>query len=400
MTELEEMRTKLMGVDRAIRKEIGARSHKVPIFQTTTWEFDDPYQMREAFRGAPLDYYSRISGANFRSLEGKIALLEHGESAQVCASGSAAIDATFFRLSKSGQVILAHKELYGGTHATLNLLREEGRIVRFVDMRYPDEVLHNISENTAIVFCETLSNPSLHVIDIEAIAAIARQAGNSFVVVDNTFATPFNQRPLMLGAHLVIDSITKYLCGHGTHFGGVVVGKKEYIDRVYPRLMMANMDPGVASQLSEYIGNFLDAMPLHNKNAKEIAYFLSAARGVKYVHYPGFAEHINHEVAVRQMRALDDGVPFGGMVSFELEGSLKETAIFVKALCGKPNALVTHAVSLGNRDSLIEVPACSTDLAGGTVPENFLRFSVGLESSDLLKADLSDALVVTFPQWF
>lgn len=397
--KIEEVRTELMAIDRRIKEEMGVRSHKLPIYQTTTWEFAGPKQMEEAFTGhALLDVYGLFSSPNYRALEAKLALLEEGEAAQLCASGHMAIFAALMLLSKPGEMIVAHEELYGGTYPILGILQKEGRQVRFTDMRDADTVQDSLCENTTLLFFETPSNPSLHVIDIQKVAEKAKRFKKDIlVIVDNTFATPFNQRPLSLGADVVLQSLTKYLDGHGINFGGAAIASKDIIQRLYPVLSFAPMAPYVAWQLSESVLDFLQTMPIHNRNAWKIAHFLAKDSRVTRVHYPGLLQHKNHHVASVQMKAFDYGVPYGGMISFELHGAKKEAELFVEKL-REQKSVITHAVSLGNRDSLIEIPSCGTHVRG-KVPENFIRFSVGIESSERLISDIEKALAATFPSW-
>lgn len=396
--KLEDVRTALMQVDSAVRPPFSDAPHKLPIYQTTTWRLKNPEEMEEALGGKlPLDVYTIFSGPNYRALEAKLAILEEGETAQVCAAGRSAIYATLATLAKPGQRIIAHHELYGGTLSILSMLRAGGCLVTYIDARDPTALEDVLSPETAVVYLESPSNPSLHIIDIAHCALVAHRYNPSIIcVADNTFATPFNQRPLTLGADLVIESLTKYLDGRGTHFGGAVVGRKGIVEMLYPRLILAPMDPGVAWGISENILDFLQAMPLHNENAYEIAVFLRIGHGVERVHYPGFGEHINCDIAARQMVALDDGIPFGGVVSFELAGSRREAMRFVQALCGRKNALITHAVSVGNRDSLIEIPSCGTHRTQKGEDEKLIRFSVGIESSARLIEELNAALRTVF----
>lgn len=401
---LEEIRTQIMAVDRCVREEMGIRSHKLPIFQSTTWEFDDPHTMEEAFAGHKLlDIYGPFSSPNYRAAEAKIAILEEGEAAQICASGHMAIYATLMSLTQPGQFIIAHKELYGGTYPILDLLSKEGRFVEFADMRNIAEfsrVLCEHREHTAAIFFETPSNPSLHVIDIAQVTGLAKECGkDTFVIVDNTFATSFNQRPLTLGADVVLQSMTKYLDGHGINFGGAAIASKEIVDRLYPMMSFAPVAPYVAWQFSESILDFLQTMPFHNQNAWHIAHFLAGHRAVKKVYYPGLPNHDNHAVACAQMRALDEGMPYGGMVSFELHGAKRDAESFIKNL-RKQKSVITHAVSLGNRDSLIAIPSCGIHAKGGHVPDNLIRFSVGIEDYLRLQSDIDNALAATFPLHF
>lgn len=399
-----EMRSALLRVDaRTADWSEHVRPHKTPKYQTTTYRFRNPAEMREAFAGRLLfDAYSLLSNPNYRALEAKLAILEQGESAQVCAAGRSAVQATLYALSRPGETIIAHEELYGGTYDILRFLREDGRKIVFVDAQDAQNVTNAIDETTSTILLESPTNPSLQIIDIAAVADAAASVDRDItVVVDNTFATPFNQRPLTLGKNIfVVESFTKYLNGKGTYFGGGITGSKTIIDRIYPRAVLAPMDPGVAWEIGENLLDFLQAMPIHNRNAEEIAHFLANDNRVEKVYYPGLIDHRNHDIAVRQMRALDRGVPYGGMVSFELHG-IKEDAERFIAFFEESGVFITHAVSLGSRDSLIEMPAYGTHSASAwkATSEKFTRLSVGVENYFDLEQEIHAALTHTFPVW-
>lgn len=399
-----EMRSALLRVDAGTADwNEHVRPHKTPKYQTTTYRFRNPAEMREAFEGRLLlDAYSLLSNPNYRALEAKLAILEQGEAAQVCAAGRSAIQATLFALSRPGETIIAHDELYGGTYDILRFLREDGRKVVFVDAQDARMVTDAIDETTSIILLESPTNPSLQIIDIAAVDSAAASANHNItVVVDNTFATPFNQRPLTLGKNiLVIESITKYLNGKGTYFGGGIIGSKMIVDRIYPRAVLAPMDPGVAWEISENLLDFLHAMPIHNANALGIAHFFANDSRVEKVYYPGLTHHRNHGVAIRQMRAFDGGIPYGGMVSFELHGMKEDAERFINFF-EDSGIFITHAVSLGSRDSLIEMPSCGTHSAGKgeAISGKFIRLSVGVENLVDLKQEIYAALTHTFPVW-
>ena len=398
-----EMRSALLRVDANTADwSEHVRPHKTPKYQTTTYRFRNPAEMREAFAGRRLlDAYSLLSNPNYRALEAKLVILEQGEAAQVCAAGRSAIQAALYALSRPGETIIAHEELYGGTYDILRFLCEDGRKVIFVDAQDAKAVAAAIDEKTSIVLIESPTNPSLQIIDIETVARAATIADSAItVIVDNTFATPFNQRPLTLGKNIVvIESLTKYLNGKGTYFGGGIIGAKTLIDRIYPRAILAPMDPGVAWEIGENLLDFLQAMPIHNHNAWEIAHFLANDPHIAQIYYPGLIFHCNHDIAVKQMRALDGGTPFGGMVSFELHGTKEDAERFI-GFFEEHGTFITHAVSLGSRDSLIEMPSCGTHAGKGkAIKETFVRLSVGIENHFDLKQEINAALTHAFPAW-
>ena len=401
-----EMRSALLRVDaRTADWSEHVRPHKTPKYQTTTYRFRNPAEMREAFAGQLLlDAYSLLSNPNYRALEAKLAILEQGEAAQVCAAGRSAIQATLYALSSPGETIVVHEELYGGTYDILRFLCKDERKIVFVNAQDAKAVAEaiEIDETTSIILIESPTNPSLQIIDIAAVDGAVTSAHRDItVVVDNTFATPFNQRPLTLGKNvLVIESLTKYLNGKGTYFGGGIIGAKTIIDRIYQRAVLAPMDPGVAWEIGENLIDFLQAMPIHNRNAWEIAHFLAGDIRIAQLYYPGLIFHRNHDIAVKQMRALDGGISFGGMVSFELHGTKEDAERFIDFF-EEHGTFITHAVSLGSRDSLIEMPSCGTHSArkGKAISETFVRFSVGIENHDDLKQEIHAALTHAFPAW-
>lgn len=351
----------------------------VPIFQTST------YAQPEV--GKPKRYdYARGGNPTREALQTVLASLEGGAHALSFASGLAAESTLLLTLSPGDHVLLAD-DVYGGTYRLLaRVLGEWGVAFDTVDMTDLDSLRNAVRDQTKMVWVESPTNPLLKVIDIAAAAEIAHDA-RAMCVVDNTFATPYLQRPLELGADVVVHSVTKYLGGHSDLVGGAVVVNE---DALAERLaFLQNAVGAVPGPMDSYLAlrgvkTLAVRMEAHCRGAKRVAEFLSQHSKVTRVHYPGIPGHPGFEVAVRQMK------DFGGMVSFEV-GS-KEEAIRV----AQGTKLFFLAESLGGVESLIEVPAPMThaSVAGSplAVPDTLVRLSVGIEHPDDLVADLEQAL--------
>lgn len=351
----------------------------VPIFQTST------YAQPEV--GKPKRYdYARGGNPTREALQTVLASLEGGAHALSFASGLAAESTLLLTLSPGDHVLLAD-DVYGGTYRLLaRVLGEWGVAFDTVDMTDLDSLRNAVRDQTKMVWVESPTNPLLKVIDIAAAAEIAHDA-RAICVVDNTFATPYLQRPLELGADVVVHSVTKYLGGHSDLVGGAVVVNE---DALAERLaFLQNAVGAVPGPMDSYLAlrgvkTLAVRMEAHCRGAKRVAEFLSQHSKVTRVHYPGIPGHPGFEVAVRQMK------DFGGMVSFEV-GS-KEEAIRV----AQGTKLFFLAESLGGVESLIEVPAPMThaSVAGSplAVPDTLVRLSVGIEHPDDLVADLEQAL--------
>lgn len=354
-------------------------SVNVPIYQTSTYA--------QPAVGKPIAYdYARGGNPTREALQKVLASLEGAEHAVSYASGLAA-QSTLLLTLKPGDHVLIADDAYGGTYRLLTrVMSGWGLEVSSVDMTDPGALAGAMRPNTRMVWVETPSNPLLKVVDIAAVAAVAHGA-DATLVVDNTFATPYLQRPLELGADVVVHSVTKYLGGHSDLIGGAVVTD----------------DPGLAERL-RFLQNAVGAVPgpmdcylalrgiktlavrmeAHCRSAGRIAEFLRGHPRVRAVHYPGLADHPGHTVAARQMRG------FGGMVSFEVADA--DAAIRI----AESTRLFFLAESLGGVESLIEVPAPMThaSVAGSPleVPASLVRLSVGIEHPDDLIADLERAL--------
>jgi len=331
--------------------------------------------------------YSRSGNPTRAALERHVAALEGAAHGYAFASGLAAEDA-LLRLLGPGDGLLLSDDAYGGTHRlAARVHAPAGLQLRTARLSDTDAVRGDWPQGTRMVWIETPTNPWLRIVDIEAVAAIARQRG-ALVVVDNTFATPALQRPLDLGADVVVHSTTKYLGGHSDVVGGfVATDDPELAERIGFLQNAAGAVPGPFDCYLVHRGcrTLHLRMERHGQNAATIAAALDGHPAVREVLWPGLASHPGHDVAARQMRG------FGGMVSLRLAGGA-DAAV---AMCERTR-LFTLAESLGAVESLIEHPARMThaSVAGTTsaVPEDLVRLSVGIESADDLLADLREAL--------
>lgn len=378
--------------------------HVIPIHQTSTFRFESVEQIEALLKeNLRHDMYSRLSNLIHRVLEEQLMELENGEAAQVFGCGMGAIVTTLFTLTKAFDEVIAHRNVYGGTYKDLNNFSNRFLVkTKFVDARDVKNVLEQVTDKTVMVWLETPSNPNLDICDFEEIKKelVAMGRPDILVVVDNTFATPYNQQPLMYGTDIVIHSLTKYLNGFGDFLGGAIVTSKEIMDRIWEVYTgFACMDPGVAWQIARNIKTFTQRMESHNNNAAYIAHCLSYNPKVKKVYFPGLPDHPNHTVAMRLMRTSCGNPAFGGMVSFELKDSETKTRKFLNEISGGKmgkEALVSLSVSLGTLDTLVCWPSIMTHgaiereerLGVMGIPDGLIRLSVGLEDLD----DIVEAL--------
>lgn len=364
-----------------------------PIYQTATFAFPTVEYGAACFAGEEAGhFYSRISNPTLALLEQRMASLEGGEAGLALASGMGAITATLWTLLRPGDEVLVGRTLYGCTFAFLHHgIGEFGVKVRHVDMSDLQAVAAAISHRTRVIYFETPANPNMHMTDIAAVAKLAHQHDIS-VVVDNTYCTPYLQRPLELGADLVVHSATKYLSGHGDITAGLVVGRKALVDRIrlegLKDMTGAVLSPHDAALLMRGMKTLTLRMERHCSNAQTIAEYLEQQPEVELISYPGLPGFAQYELAQRQMR-----LP-GGMIAFELKGGVTAGRRFMNAL-----QLFSRAVSLGDAESLAQHPASMThssytpeELAQYGISEGLVRLSVGLEDIDDLLADIQQAL--------
>jgi cystathionine gamma-lyase len=368
----------------------------MPIHLASTYAVDgiDPDTALEDLDPDDNEYlYTRLANPTRNALEKRLAALEGGDHAMAFASGTSAIVATVMATVEPGDHVVAFDDLYGGTNTMLKeLFRDRLDVaVDFVDARDPANVSDAVREETELVWMETPTNPLLRLCDIEAIASVAESV-DATLGVDNTFLSPYFQRPLELGADVVVHSTTKYLNGHSDSLGGVAVTSDEDVAAEIGFLQQVGMGNVLAPFDAFLTLRGLKTLPLrmrqHETNAAEIAAFLDEHEQVEAVHYPGLESHPQYDLAERQM---DGG---GGVVSFELAGDLAAVEEFVARLDE-----FELAVSLGGVESLIEHPASMThsplsaeERAELGITDSLLRVSAGVEHPRDLIADLDAAL--------
>ncbi|HEK0907033.1 TPA: methionine gamma-lyase [Pseudomonas putida] len=364
-----------------------------PVYQTATYAFESVEYGAACFAGEQAGhFYSRISNPTLALLEQRMASLEGGEAGLALASGMGAITSTLWTLLRPGDELIVGDTLYGCTFAFLHHgIGEFGVKVKHVDLNDPSALEAAITSSTRMIYFETPANPNMHLVDIAAVVGVARQH-ELLVVIDNTYCTPYLQRPLELGADLVVHSATKYLSGHGDITAGLVVGRKALIDRIrlegLKDMTGAVLSPHDASLLMRGMKTLALRMERHCSNALRVAQFLERHPQVELIHYPGLPSFAQFGLAQRQMR-----LP-GGMIAFELKGGIQAGRRFMNAL-----QLFSRAVSLGDAESLAQHPASMThssytpeERAQHGISEGLVRLSVGLEDVDDLLADLGQAL--------
>lgn len=364
-----------------------------PIFQTSTFTFDSIEQVEKAMSFESDDYvYTRGNNPTLKLFEKRMAALEDGGDAVAFSSGMAAISSVLLSFLKPGDNLVVNHCLYGSTYTVATKMMPEYRVnCKIVDMTDPDRLKEAIDENTRVIYFETPANPNLEIVDIKKVAEIAKAKGIR-VVVDNTFATPYFQRPLAMGADVVVHSATKYISGHGDVVGGVAVSKDiDYIHRLkfdYMCELGQVLSPFNAWLLLRGLKTLGVRMRQHEYNAMKLARFLEKHPKVTKVCYPGLESFPGHDTAKSQM----DG--YGAMLSFEVEGGLKRAKKVVNNV-----KLIKLAVSLGDCETLIELPAAMThlgypkeELSKFGFTESTVRISVGIENVEDLMEDIDSAL--------
>jgi len=369
-------------------------AHTTPIYQTSTFVFDSAEQGAARFAGKEEGYtYMRVvpNTPTHAVLVEKIAALEGGgETGQTFSSGMAAITAVVLSQLEKGDHLLSTDVVYGSTYGVFSsILTKFGIEVSFVDTSNLEKVKNNLRKNTKMVFLETPANPTMTVCDIEEICKIAREI-DALSVVDNTFATPRFQRPLKLGADAVVHSCTKYIGGHADLLGGIVVGRKEFVESMRPVVNYTGgtMGPHEALLCIRGLKTLHLRMEKHASNAMKVAEFLEAHPEIEWVRYPGLPSHPQYEIAKKQMSG------FGGMLSFGIKGGIEAGRKLMNRV-----ELCTLAVSLGSVDTLIQHPASMTHaniprevrLKTG-ITDDLVRLSVGIEEPEDIIADLEQAL--------
>ena len=402
-------------------------SRAVPIYQTTSYVFNDTEHAANLFSlSEPGNIYTRIMNPTQSVFEERIAALEGGIGALATASGSAATTYAVLNLTYSGDNIVALSTLYGGTYALFaHTLPQFGIEVRFVDPDKPEDLARHVDDKTKMVFAETLGNPKINVVDLRAWSDAAHGQGLP-LIVDNTAPTPFLCRPFDLGADVVVHAATKYIGGHGTSIGGVIVdsgkfdwnahserftgltqpdgayhgvvwteavGEAAYITRART-VLLRNTGAAVAPLNSWLFLQGLETLHLrmerHSENALKVAEYLSGHDAVSWVAYPGLADDAYHDVADRTF----SGRGYGGLISFGVKSGRAGGSQLIESL-----DLFSHLANIGDTKSLAIHNATTThsqltpeELEAAGVPEDMVRLSIGIEHVDDIIADLDQAL--------
>lgn len=384
-------------------------AHVTPIYQTSTFSFPDVATGASIFKGEEEGYvYTRLANPNQAQLAAKYAVLEGLDllrsqpdrpvedvvDAHLFATGMAAVTAAILARVKSGQTIIAQEALYSATYNFLHDLapRYGIQVVWLTDpTRQAWEQAFAAHPDAVLAYAESPANPTMAIVDLAAVAEICHQH-NAWLMVDNTFATPYCQRPLTLGVDVVVHSTTKYLSGHGLVVGGTVISR--HVNWVRGELYsFLKILGGSASPFDAWLANiglktFELRMQRHCENAMQVARYLETHPAIAQVWYPGLESHPGHAIAKQQMHA------FGGMIAFELQGGLEAGAAMMNRV-----ELATLAVSLGNVDTLIQHPASMTHAAmprearlQAGITDGLVRLSVGVENVADIIADLEQAL--------
>lgn len=365
-------------------------SPSMPLYDTTTFRFDSTADLLNIVSGKKEGYLYTRYGMNptIKALESKLAILDGAEQSLAFSSGMAAISALFLTYARRGMICVG--DIYGGTmHLLKHQLPEMGIETIFVDPTDLKKLEEYLKMGTDLVFFETPSNPTLNVIDIAEIAELAHKYG-VLVAVDNSFASPINQKPLLLGADFAVQSATKFLGGHSDLTAGVLSGRAEHLSKVnaWRKSLGQTIAPEVAHKLTRSLCTLPLRVEQHNKNALAIAHYLDAHPAIKKVNYPGLVGTANHELAKKQMTG------YGGMLSFEVDGDGDVAIALVDNL-----QLFALAPSLGGVESLVTQPVTTShygmsedELAPKGITGSLIRLSVGLEKETDLIQDLEQAI--------
>jgi cystathionine gamma-synthase len=362
-----------------------------PIVNSVAFSYHDLDEWHEVSLGKSEGFiYSRNTNPTVAVLEEKIRVLESAEAATSFATGMAAISNVLFAFLTAGKRVVSLKDTYGGTSKLfLDFLPKYNVEVTLCDTTDHEAIEAEVAKGCDLLYLETPTNPTLKVVDIKRLAAAAKKVG-AIVVVDNTFATPINQNPLLLGADLVVHSATKFLCGHSDAMGGLLAGKKELVQKVFHfrEINGASLQADPAYMIARGMKTLELRIERQNSSALKIAHYLQSHPKVKAVYYPGLETHPGHIIAKEQMRG------FGGIMSFALEGGYDKVKKFLTTL-----KLVHLAASLGSVSTLAGPPRTTSHVELTEeqrkmlgIPESLIRYSVGIENVDDLLQDLEQAL--------
>jgi cystathionine gamma-synthase len=367
------------------------RATQVPVVHSVSFGYEDVDEWIDVALGrAPGHIYGRNTNPTVDAFEEKVRLLEGGEASTSASTGMAAISNTLYALLSPGRRIVSVKDTYGGTSQLFTeFLPEYGIETELCDTTDFDSIESAIGAGCDLLYLETPTNPTLKVLDLERLTKAGHDSG-AVVMVDNTFATPINQNPLALGADLVVHSATKFLGGHADALGGVLVGAKDLVEKVfhYREINGATLHPMAAYLLLRGMKTLHLRVQRQGESAQKIAEFLHAHPKVSAVNYPGLPSHPQHAIASRQMRG------FGGMLSFSIGDDFDLVKKFIPRL-----QLAHAAANLGSVETIVGPPATTSHVevsvegrAALGIPEGLIRYSTGIEDVDDLLADLESAL--------
>ena len=364
----------------------------MPIYQTSTFAFKNAQHGADLFAGKEKGYiYTRIGNPTIEALENKLAELENGFGGIALASGMAAVSTIYTALLKAGDHMISTGAVYGPSRGVMEtVFHKYGVESSYIDTSKIENIEAAIKENTKVLYLETPANPTIQLTDIKAACDLAHKH-NILVVVDNTFSSPYLQKPLDLGADVVLHSLTKFINGHADIVGGALIVKDPELYKVVRKTMTymgGNMDPHQAYLVSRGVKTLSLRIDRAQENAMKVAEFLENHDKVEWVKYPGLKSFEQHELAKQQMKG------FGTMISFELKGGYKSGVTLMDNV-----HLALLAVSLGGVESLIQHPASMTHagvdkeakLAAG-ITDGLVRFSVGIENVEDIISDLEQAL--------
>lgn len=378
----------------AIRNQLPGtqyKEHSTPIYLSSSFTYDSAEDMAAVFAGEKDDYaYSRYNNPNYSELVSKICSFEKAESGMVCASGMTAVFNSLFAVLKPGDHILSCANIFGPIRSLFTKTLKQWEIeTSFFAPKEVNDLDSLVQENTKVLFAETPTNPDLELVDLEKLGRLAKAHDLQFIV-DNTFATPYLQNPIDFGAHIVVHSTTKLIDGQGRTCGGVIVGKKDLIEKIFTfaKVSGGTMSPFHAWLLSKSIETLAVRVDRQCENALTLAKWLQAHKLIKNVNYPFLPENPQYKLAKKQMKQG------GNVVSFELKGELKEGQKFINAI-----KLCSRTTNLGDAKTIVTHPASTThsslspeDRAATGIKDTLIRVSVGLENTKDIISDINQAL--------
>ncbi|MDT0555802.1 trans-sulfuration enzyme family protein [Patiriisocius hiemis] len=367
------------------------QEHSVPLYLTSSFVFEDAEDMRASFsEEKQRNIYSRFTNPNTSEFVEKMCLLEGAEAGHAFATGMSAVFSTFAGLLNSGDHIVSCRSIFGSTHTLFTKYLPKWNITTsYFSIEASETIEHYIQPNTKILYAETPTNPSVALLDLEYLAAIASKH-NLLLVIDNCFATPYLQQPIKFGADLVIHSATKLIDGQGRVLGGVTVGRADLIREIY--LFSRNTGPALSPFNAWVLSKSLETLSVrvdkHCENTFKIASFLENHKAVKSVAYPFLASHPQYEIAIKQMKQG------GSIVAFEITGGVEQGRKFLDAI-----KLCSLSANLGDTRTIITHPASTThsklsveDRAEAGITDSLVRVSVGLENVEDIINDITQAL--------